>query len=307
MARVARMKFDATVGWYHLCASVAAVSGEYALEDAVVRRKLNEIIKWYAKAYCCQVAGFSIMGNHYHLVLRFDARHEISKEELMERALRFYPRSKKLLEGWPPGRWERFEQRIFDVSEFMRNVQAAFATWYNRMKSRKGRFWADRFKSTLLTTPHAVLECVMYVELNAVRAKLVEQPEDYVGGSLYLREIEKDDWLLPLEDFYTEGTYEGFKELIYHRGAVKTKQNQQPISQALLDRERSRGFARSGVYRKKLRYFTDGLILGSELVLREQLVSLREVGHYLRRKHPLEQKQSQLFALREQRSHYVQT
>ena len=309
MARVARMKFDVTVGWYHLYASVAGVPGQYVLESAATRKKLIDLIKHYAKAYCCcEVASFSIMGNHYHLVARFDSRRKVSKEELMERALRFYPGSKEKLEGWSRWKWERFEQRIFDVSEFMRNVQAAFARWYNRTNRRKGRFWADRFKSTLLATPESVLECVMYVELNAVRAGLVERPEDYSGGSLYLREMGKDDWLLPLNEFYLEGEeqrkYESLKELIYHRGAVKTKENQKVILPELLERERRRGFARSGVYRKKLRYFTDSLILGGELFMRDQLAVLREAGHYLRRQHPVKQ-EGGIFGLREQRSHYV--
>ena len=61
MARVARMKFDQTVGWYHLYASVAAVSGDYPLGEAVVRHKLIGVLRWYAHAYCCQVAAFMVM------------------------------------------------------------------------------------------------------------------------------------------------------------------------------------------------------------------------------------------------------
>ena len=309
MARIARMKFDQTVGWYHLYASVAAVSGHYPLADKAVRHKLIGIIKWYTRLYCCEVAAFTVMGNHYHVVARFDSPRKMDRKELLERALLFYPKSQKRLEAWSEERWEHFEERIFDVSEYMRNVQAAFATWYNRNYARKGRFWADRFKSTLLTTPAAVLECILYVELNAVRAKVAERPEDYEGGSLYLREIDKDRWLLPLAEFYQEGgkrRYEGFKELIYHRGAVMTKAGQHVVSQELLEHERRRGFARSGVYRKKLRYFTDGLVLGGEIALRERLMSLRDVGHYLRRINPKKLENGGLFALREQRSNFIQ-
>ena len=310
MARLARMKFDRTVGWYHLYASVAAVKGHYPLADEAVRLKLIGVLKWYARVYCCEVASFTVMGNHYHVVARFDSPRKPDRKELYARALLFYPRSQKMLDAWPESRWERFEARIFDVSEFMRNIQAAFATWYNRNYSRKGRFWADRFKSTLLTTPASVLECILYVELNAVRAGLTKRPEDYAGSSLYLREIDKDRWLLPLSEFYAEGgnrRYENFKELIYHRGAIMTKAGQQVLSQEIVERERLRGFARSGVYRKKLRYFTDGLVLGGEIMLREKLVSLRDAGQYLRRQNPVELEHGGLFALREQRKNFIQT
>jgi hypothetical protein len=80
------------------------------------------------------------------------------------------------IDGWTEEEWERFRQRLFDVSELMRNIQSSFARWYNRSYDRRGRFWADRFKSVFLETETAVLDCMLYVELNPVRAGLVERP-----------------------------------------------------------------------------------------------------------------------------------
>jgi putative transposase len=48
--------------------------------------------------------------------------------------------------------------------------------------------WAGRYKSSILADPQAFLDAVTYVELNGVRAGLVARPEEYVGGSLFLRE-----------------------------------------------------------------------------------------------------------------------
>jgi putative transposase len=56
--------------------------------------------------------------------------------------------------------WERFRQRLFDVSELMRNIQSAFARWYNRTYDWRGRLWADRFKSVYLEKGNAVLDCM---------------------------------------------------------------------------------------------------------------------------------------------------
>jgi len=117
----------------------------------------------------------------------------------------------------------------------MRNVQGSFATWYNRTFGRKGHFWGDRFKSALLGGPESVLNSALYVELNAVRAGLVECPEDYEGGTLYLCEAGQDKWLLPLSEILHEEKLNAkelhtrFKQLCYFRGSVITKQGQKAI------------------------------------------------------------------------------
>ena len=61
----------------------------------------------------------------------------------------------------------------------MASFQHRFTIYYNRVHQRRGTLWADRFKSTLLEGNQAVWNCVKYVELNPVRAKLVEDPADY--------------------------------------------------------------------------------------------------------------------------------
>jgi hypothetical protein len=153
----------------------------------------------------------------------------------------------------------------------------------------------------------------MYVELNAVRAGLVTHPEDYEGGSLYLREAGKDGWLMPLSEILydqkgsQDELHARFKELIYYRGAIVTKKGQKPIPEEVIQRERERGFRKRGAFRKRVACFTNGLVLGGELYVREKLTVLRKVGQYLRRKNPVEQLGGVLFSLREQRSNYVQT
>ena len=313
MPRNARLKLDQTDAWYHLCARAAAKHGEYPLADPLVRFRLLDLIKHYAGIYFCKFASVNCMGNHWHGVCHFDAPRTLSPEERMERALALYPNSRKTLDAWPEKKWLRLEKRLFDVSEFMRNVQGGFSRWYNRTYRRKGHFWGERFKSVILGGPQAVLDAVLYVELNAVRAGLVECPEDYQGCSLYLREAGQDGWLMPLSEIlYDEKgckdeLHARFKELAYYRGAVITKKGQKAIPEEGIKRERARGFKKRGAFAKKLRCFTDGLVLGSELYVREHLTKLRKAGQYLRRKNPVPQLDGLFFSLREQRTHYVET
>ena len=154
-----------------------------------------------------------------------------------------------------------------------------------------------------------MLDCLLYVELNAVRAGLVERPEEWQGSSAYLREIGKDRWLTSLRNLINQPNRKKalieFRELLYYRGAVPTKPGQAAISRKVLDQEIARGFASRGVYLKRLGYFVDGLAIGTEQFIRDRLTVMREEGRYLRRKHPIRQLDGVHLSLREQRSHAI--
>jgi REP element-mobilizing transposase RayT len=295
MARMMRLKNTSVATWYHLHARIAGRKGEYPLADPLAQRKLIETIRRYAAVYFCEVAAFAVMGNHYHLVLQFEAEREVDSTALMARASVMYPgkMGRQWLASWGEAEWERYRKRLFDVSEFMRNVQSGFARWYNRTNERRGRFWGDRFKSVVLGDERAVLDCVLYVELNAVRAGLVERPEAWEGASVFLREIGEDGWLVPLESLLNvpdrgEALVQ-FRQRLYHRGAVPTREGQAAISGEVLREEAARGFRARGVYRRRLSYFVNGLAIGTEGFIREQLAQLRESGVWPGWKNPVPQ------------------
>jgi REP element-mobilizing transposase RayT len=315
MPRLPRIKTEGEDGWYHLWNAAAGEKRAFPLENLVHRRKLIGLLRYYAGIYFCRVAAFEIMGGHFHLVMRFDKPRPLFPNQLKERAYALYPNQHTWVDAWPEEKWKRLEQRLFDVSEFMRNLEEAFARWFNRLRNRKGHFWAARFKSNVLGGPQAVLDAVLYVELNGVRAGLVECPEDYKGGSLYLREANRDDWLMPLRELlYDEkGTQEElharFKELCYYRGAVITKKGQKAIRPEVIEREKARGFAQRGVFLKKLRCITDGLVFGAEADVLTFLAKLRLKGQKwaLRRKEAAKHLDGAFYTLRKQRDNYVPT
>jgi hypothetical protein len=247
------------------------------------------------------------MGNHYHVVVRFDAARQMDQAELRRRALALYPKSQELLATWTEDKWQRFNRRLFDVSELMRNVQQSFTKWFNKRFDRRGRLWADRFKSTLLEPGRSVVDCMLYVDLNPVRAGLVQRPEDHLGTSIYYRSTKKGRWLAPLKQLVGEesgsSAMRTYRSLLYHRGAVPTKLQHAKIPQAILDAEIARGFDTRGIYTKRLRYFVDGIAVGSATFVQKHLSLLCERGQYLRRQHPVIQ--HDVATLREQRSHAV--
>jgi REP element-mobilizing transposase RayT len=262
-----------------------------------------ELFRFFSRIYRCRVAGFCVMGNHYHLVVSFDEYRELTQDELFALASHLYP--KTVLEAWLREKWTRFNERIFDVSELMRNLQASFAKWFNQTFARKGRLWGDRFKSTLLEDEKALLDCLLYVELNPVRAGLVQKPEEYQGSSLYYREVADDRWMIPLTKLTGRGKRKDalidYRARTYYRGNVPSKERQQAIPDRIILEEEAQGFASQGLFRKRLRYYVDGMVVGGEEFVRSHLERLRSSGHYRRRCNPISQAGGLASSLREQR------
>ena len=91
MPRIGRVKFTETDAWYHLYSRIAAHKGVYPLSESVPTRRLVDLIKHFSSIYFCEVAAFCVMGNHYHLVVKFDALRDVSREELRDQTRLMYP------------------------------------------------------------------------------------------------------------------------------------------------------------------------------------------------------------------------
>jgi REP element-mobilizing transposase RayT len=77
----------------------------------------------------------------------------------------------------------RFTRRMHDLSEFMKSLLERFTKWFNRMHSRSGHLWEDRFKSVIVESGVAARTIAAYIDLNPVRAGMVQDPADYRWSS----------------------------------------------------------------------------------------------------------------------------
>ncbi|MBF0245322.1 MAG: transposase [Planctomycetes bacterium] len=290
MPRMARLRVESGEAWYHIYCRVSGKNDEYPLDVEGAREALIRHIRFYARAYECEVAGFCVMGNHYHLVVRFSERVELGRKELMKRAKLLYPNTWEAVKGWGDERFQRLNNRLFDVSEFVRNIQQGYTKWYNRAVGRSGRLWAERFRSTILEDSAAVRDCLLYVDLNPVRAGMVERPEDYEHGSAKLRDMALDKWLLDLREILgVKSKTESralYRSLLYNRGAVQTREGQAAIPESAMTEAEAADFQDRGIFRKRLRHFTRGLVLGSRESIAVWLERCRESGYYRRRTRP---------------------
>lgn len=74
----------------------------------------------------------------------------------------------------------RFLARMWDVSQFMKLLEQRFAQWFNKQHDRTGTFWASRFKSVLIEGEGEALAAVAaYVEMEAARDRLANDPAHY--------------------------------------------------------------------------------------------------------------------------------
>lgn len=69
------------------------------------------------------------------------------------------------------------------VAATMQAIGRAYVRWFNRRHQRTGTLFEGRFRSCVVQSDHYLLACTRYIEMNPVRAKLVESPEAFRWSS----------------------------------------------------------------------------------------------------------------------------
>ncbi len=65
------------------------------------------------------------------------------------------------------------------ISRSMQLVSGRTAQAYNSRKNRKGAFWEDRYNATAIEDGVHLLRCMVYIDLNMVRAGVVKHPSEW--------------------------------------------------------------------------------------------------------------------------------
>lgn len=66
-----------------------------------------------------------------------------------------------------------------NVPKSMQLISGRTAQEYNLRKSRHGAFWEDRYFATAIATDHHFIRCLVYIDLNMVRAGVVQHPAQW--------------------------------------------------------------------------------------------------------------------------------
>lgn len=145
-----------------------------------------------------EILSYTLMSNHFHLLIKVPpSPQDMDNDEVWRRIQHLYNQArieelKSELENLQAGDddsgvqefFQRFRDRMFNLSEFVRGVKQRFSVWYNLHNDRKGTLWEERFKSVLMQdNPHTLMTVAAYIELNALRAGIVNDPGEYVWCS----------------------------------------------------------------------------------------------------------------------------
>ncbi|MFN0318287.1 MAG: transposase [Burkholderiales bacterium] len=111
-----------------------------------------------------------------------------------------------------------------EIAQSMQSIAGRTAQQYNARKSRQGAFWQDRYHATAIETGEHLHRCLVYVDLNMVRAGAVSHPAEWEHGGY--REIQSPRNRYRVIDLEELGTLCGFSELAAfqeeHRNWVDT-------------------------------------------------------------------------------------
>ncbi len=126
---------------------------EFLLQEPTVRRQW---IGWVRKAqtkYGLIVLGYVVTCNHIHLLVQDSGESDV-------------------------------------IAKSMQLIQGQSAQQYNRKTGRQSAFWSDRYHATAVDSGTHLLRCLIYIDLNMVRAGVIHDPGEWYECSY--REIQSD-------------------------------------------------------------------------------------------------------------------
>ncbi len=262
-----------------------AVNGERLFHDRE-KEILRKIIWQMADFSGVEVLTYCVLSNHFHVLIRVMGDQVVSDAELMRRfrvlcpkPTKYQTESAKVMESQlcaggveADAIRRKLLARMSDVSEFMKAVKQRFSVWYNRSHQRYGTLWAERFKSVLVEGKGNPLQTMAaYIDLNPVRAGLVADPKDYrfCGYAEAVAGVpEAKRGMIHVWSDHgvkrVDSALRAHRMLIFGKHASGTGLSKMTRERALkiLDHEDGH-LPKTVILRCRVRYFTDGAILGS--------------------------------------------
>ena len=168
------------------------VNGEFLFDEADHEHLRRQI--WIVADYLgLQVLTYTILSNHFHVLVRVPQKTPLPDSELLLRYERMYPKPTKYQtarldvikaqlasHGPEAAQWRERQLRLMgDLSAYLKLVKQRFSIGYNKRHKRFGTLWSERFKSVLVEQGAALLTIAAYIDLNCLRAGLANDPKDY--------------------------------------------------------------------------------------------------------------------------------
>ena len=109
--------------------------------DNIDCEKYMDILRHYKRKYRFKLYAYCLMPNHIHLIIEI--------------------------------------KDINDLAKIMQCITQTYTAWFNKKYKKTGRLWQNRFKSMIIQKDRYLLDCLRYIELNPIRAKITSFAEQY--------------------------------------------------------------------------------------------------------------------------------
>jgi putative transposase len=283
---------------YHVMSRTCG--GEVWFDD-VEKEALRRVI-WRMAEFCgIKVVTYCLMGNHFHLLAEVPHRDtwlqrfegSAGEVKLLEHLSVLYSKTyvgllrDELSDLRTRGmtvlaeqKLDAVKKRFCNLSLFVKEVKERFSRWFNKRRGRKGTLWMDRFKSVLVEGKGEALRTMAaYIDLNPVRAGLVKDSKDYrwcgyaeaLGGSRRAQRGLCKALGKPVDGWQSAGAAAAYRCLLHAEGReVKDAQNEKVVERGVSVESARTVLAVGGklsaaeLVRLRVRYFTDGVVLGSK-------------------------------------------
>lgn len=322
---------------YHV---MSRTNGGEVRFDEVEREALRRVI-WRMAEFCgIKVVTYCVMGNHFHLLAEVPHRETWlqrfegpqGETRLVDHLGVLYSKTylgllrdeladlrRRGMAALAQERIDALKKRFCDLSLFVKEVKERFSRWFNKRRGRRGTLWMDRFKSVLVEGKGEALRTMAaYIDLNPVRAGLVQDPKDYrwcgyaeaLGGSRRAQRGLCKALGKPVDGWKSADAAEAYRCLLHGEGReVRDAQNETVVRRGLAPEKARAVLAERGklsvadLVRLRVRYFTDGVILGSKAFVDD--VFARQRGEFSPRRKTgakrISQCEEPLYALRQLR------
>ena len=271
----------------------------------------------------CRVLSYCIMSNHFHILLEVPPMPEsgLTDEAFEKRLLatrteagvavvmkRLATARAEKNEDEVKEIFESYTYRMHDLSEFMKSLLQRFTRWFNRTHQRTGTLWEERYKSVIVEGGVASKTIAAYIDLNPVRAGMVNDPADYrwssygeaIGGGAkgngkkaragLVRALRAHLGAGADAELWANGVSQEYRRLLLMSGVEKlesrvTKSGEKETTrtrkgmsreEAAKETELAGEIPLARMLRCRIRYFTDGAVIGSREFVNEAFVNARE-------------------------------
>ncbi|MBK1828790.1 transposase [Haloferula rosea] len=282
---------------YHLISRVVDRRMAFGPEE---REKFCMFMRMMENFTGCRVLSYCMMSNHFHLLLEVPPMpaEGLSDEVFLRRLGALYSKARvdavagSLRAARKVGDQAEVERivgqyayRMHDLSEFMKGLLQRFSHWFNRSQGRTGRLWEQRFKSVLVEDGVAARTMAAYIDLNPVRAGICKDPADYrwssyaeavAGGKRaragLVRALRGHEGNVGTARAWAQGGLaKEYRVILLGKGVevkVDGKVRRKGMKREVAEKElqameaRKRDVSISKLIRHRVRYFSDGAVIG---------------------------------------------